>query len=393
MSREKGKIGAVILGGSFHSLGAARNLAKHSVPVCVLDSSPCVSRFSRAVEHFFECPSVDDEDEFVAFLVQIATERNMEGWVLFPSTDENVRILAQNRSRLGEHYAITIPPWETIQFLYDKRLTHQMALAKGVPIPKTYNPQSVDELDSLDLDYPVVLKPAISKRFMAATKKKAWRVKDKQELMNLYIQTAGIIDSSEILVQELIPGRAENLYSFVGYFREGLPVAGMSARRPRQHPMDFGRASTYVESVDLPELEMLSKRFLEGTDFFGLAEVEFMYDQKDAQFKLLEVNPRIWGWHTIAIHAGLDLPYLAYADTLGQQVDVGPLRDGVSWVRLVTDFPTAVQEIMGRRLSVGQYLTSISNGTTFAVLSFSDPLPFVADLLLGPYNYFKGRGF
>jgi predicted ATP-grasp superfamily ATP-dependent carboligase len=157
--------------------------------------------------------------------------------------------------------------------------------------------------------------------------------------------------------------------------------------------MDFGRASTYVESVDLPELEMLSKRFLEGTDFFGLAEVEFMYDQKDAQFKLLEVNPRIWGWHTIAIHAGLDLPYFAYADTLGEQFDVGPLRDGVSWVRLVTDFPTAVQEIVGGRLSVGQYLTSISNGTTFAVLSFRDPLPFVADLLLGPYNYFKGRGF
>ena len=33
--------GAVILGGSFHSLGAARNLAEHGVPVCILDSAPC----------------------------------------------------------------------------------------------------------------------------------------------------------------------------------------------------------------------------------------------------------------------------------------------------------------------------------------------------------------
>ena len=72
MDREKGKPGAVILGGSFHSLGAARKLAKHGVPVCVLDSGSCVSRFSRSVEQFFECPSADDEAEFVAFLIQIA---------------------------------------------------------------------------------------------------------------------------------------------------------------------------------------------------------------------------------------------------------------------------------------------------------------------------------
>lgn len=393
MDRGNEKPGAVIVGGSFHSLGAARNLAKHGVPVCVLDSAPCVTRFSRSVKRFLKCPSVDDEAGFVRFLVQNAAEKNMEDWVLFPSTDEHVRILAQHRERLRECYRVTTLPWDVIKFLYDKRLTHQLAKGQEIPVPETYNPENVDDLVSLSLDFPVVLKPAISKHFMSATKKKAYRANNKGELVGLYERMAGIIDPSEILIQELIPGRAENLFSFVGFFKDGVPIAGLCARRPRQHPMEFGRASTFVETVDVPELETLSTKLLTGIAFSGLAEVEFMYDPRDARFELLEVNARIWGWHTIAIRAGLDLPYLAYADALGEEINVGPVREDVKWVRLVTDVPTAFSELFSGRLTVRDYLASLSGGTTFAVLSLSDPLPFVADLFLGPYNYFSNRGF
>ena len=118
-----------------------------------------------------------------------------------------------------------------------------------------------------------------------------------------------------------------------------------------------------------------------------------MYDIKDGRFELLEVNPRIWGWHTIAIRAGLDLPYLAYADAIGKELLVGSAREGVKWVRLVTDIPTVVSEVLAGRLTIRQYLASMSGDVEFAVFSFSDPLPFIADLFLGPYNYVAGRGF
>lgn len=391
MKRSDGNPGAVILGGHFLSLGATRSLAKHGIPVYVLDSGLCVSRFSRHVRRFFKCPPEEDEARFVEFLLRIGTENNMEKWVLFPSTDESVRILAQHRERLSEHYTVTTPPWDVVKFLYDKRLTYQLALRQGVPVPETYNIGSVDDLASLNLDFPVVLKPAISAHLSTITKKKAYRANDMQELANLYEMMATIIDPSEILVQELIPGRAENLFSFVGFFKEGMTVAGLSARRPRQHPMEFGRASTFVETVNIPELETLATQLLKGIAYSGLAEVEFMYDQKDERFELLEVNPRIWGWHTIAIRAGLDLPYLAYADAVGKELTVGPVRQGVKWVRLVTDVPTAALEILMGRLTVRQYLASMSGDTEFAVLSLSDPLTFIADLLLVPY-YVKHRG-
>lgn len=384
--------GAIIVGGHFHGLGAARNLAKHGISVCVMDTGICLAQFSRYVRRFLKCPPTSDGAGFVDFLLQLAVNANLSGCVLFPSDDECVRIFAQHRERLSEHYLVTTPPWDVVQFVYDKRLTHRLATEQGVPVPETYNPGRVDDLVSLNLDFPVVLKPAISTHLSSVTKKKAYRANDMQELVSFYEMMAAIMDPSEILIQELIPGRAENLFSFVGFFKDGVTVAGMSARRPRQHPMEFGRASTFVETVNVPELERLATQLLQGIAYSGLAEVEFMYDQKDERFELLEVNPRIWGWHTIAIRAGLDLPYIAYADAVGKEFKVGPVRQGVKWVRVVTDVPTAVQEILARRLTVRQYLASMLGETEFAVLRLSDPLPFVADLFLVPYQI-KHRGF
>ena len=392
MDRGDGNPGAVIVGGHFLSLGAARSLAKNGIPVYILDNGLCVAQFSRHVRRFFRCPPEKDEARFVEFLLRIGTESNMEEWVLFPSTDESVRILAQHRERLSERYVVTTPQWDVVKFFYDKRLTYQLAMQQGVPSPETYNPDSLDDLVSLNLDFPVVLKPAISTHLSSVTKKKAYRANDMQELVSFYEMMAAIMDPSEILIQELIPGRAENLFSFVGFFKDGVTVAGMSARRPRQHPMEFGRASTFVETVNVPELERLATQLLQGIGYSGLAEVEFMYDQKDERFELLEVNPRIWGWHTIAIRAGLDLPYIAYADAVGKEFKVGPVREGVKWVRLVTDIPTAALEILAGRLTVRQYLASMFGDTEFAVLWLSDPLPFVADLFLVPYQI-KHRGF
>ena len=390
---ERDAPGAVILGGSFHSLGAARNLAKHGVPVCILESGTCVSRFSRAVSCFMTCPAADDEEAYIEFLLSAALDKGMEGWVLFPSTDETVRILAQQRDRLEDRYRVTTPSWDVIKYLYDKRLTHRLATECKVPAPETWMPSSVDELEALDLEFPVVVKPAISKQFMAATKKKAYRANDTAELIEIYETAASVIDPTEILVQELIPGRADNLYSYVGLFENGTPVAGLAARRPRQHPMEFGRASTYVEAVEAPELEALSTQLLRKVGYSGLAEVEFMYDTKDGRFEFLEVNARIWGWHSIAFQAGLDLPYLAYVSAIGQSISAGAVRDDAKWIRIVTDVPTAILEIAAGRLTVRQYLASMSGNLGFAVLSLRDPLPFIADIVLAPYNYVIGRGF
>ena len=101
------------------------------------------------------------------------------------------------------------------------------------------------------------------------------------------------------------------------------------AHRMRQHPMDFGRATTLAETVDIPELEVLGSKLLLAAGYEGLAEVEFMFDTRDNTYKLLEVNPRVWGWHTLAGRAGVDLPFLFYQDAVGEPAaDSAGVREG-----------------------------------------------------------------
>jgi predicted ATP-grasp superfamily ATP-dependent carboligase len=166
----------------------------------------------------------------------------------------------------------------------------------------------------------------------------------------------------------------------------------MTVRRRRQHPHDFGRASTFVETIDNPVLEHFATRFLSAIDYYGLAEVEFKIDPRDGQFKLHDVNTRTWGYHTLGLASGVNFPALLFADQLGLPVRPCSAVPGKQWVRLVTDIPSSLLDIMKGRLKPGEYLASMSSGFTEAVFSVTDPLPGLVELALLPYLMYK-RGF
>lgn len=199
---------------------------------------------------------------------------------------------------------------------------------------------------------------------------------------------------TELMVQELIPEGADVLYSLGCHFKNGRSRGHVVTHRMRQHPMDFGRATTLAETVDIPELEVLGSRLLRGANYEGLAEVEFMLDTRDHAYKVLEVNPKVWGCHTLAGRAGVDLPFLFYQDVLGEPIaDVSTFATGVKWVRPITDVPTALSEMLRRRLGLREYFASIRGAKEIAPdLSWDDPAPFVAEFLLIPYLWAK-RGF
>jgi predicted ATP-grasp superfamily ATP-dependent carboligase len=159
----------------------------------------------------------------------------------------------------------------------------------------------------------------------------------------------------------------------------------MVVRRTRQHPPEFGRASTFVETIELPELEALSEKFLRSIDYYGLVELEYKLDPRNGEFKLLDVNGRTWGYHTLGCRAGVDFPYLEYADQIGEAMPPCRAQAGVSWIRLVTDVPTSVLEVMGGRQNWRTYVRSLRDYSVESVASREDPLPALAEFAFIPY--------
>ena len=382
-------LGAVIIGGDFASLEVARNLDKYGVMVCSLGSATSVARFSRSVGRFVKLPSGLKDEELLDFLEAMAEKCRIRGWVLFPFSDEHLRIVTQHSARLAEYFVLTTPPWETIKYFYDKRLTYTLAQEVGIPMPHSCVPGNIDQLASLDVEFPVVLKPAITSHFTQTSNRKAYRADDRHELQKFYGVMSQVIPSSEVIVQDFLPEPSKNLFSFAGYYRKGELIVGLSVKRTRQFPMDFGRQSSFVETVELPELRELASQLLQAIHYTGLAEIEFMWNVKRARFELLEVNARLWAWHGLAVAAGLDIPYVAFAETLGLNSPIGTVRQGTKWVRPWTDMRAAAQEILSGTLSIRQYLISLRGKTVFSLFSLSDPIPFIAEPLLLLLNRLK----
>lgn len=385
-------VGVLITGGDFQALGALRALSGRGIPVFLADHELGIARYSRHPHRFFRSPPPSHEKAYLRFLLEIGRRKPVAGSVLLPNSDEAVYVISRNRRALSAAYRVATPPWDVIRNVYIKRNTYEVAEALGVPVPRVVPAGSLDELLSRRLDYPVVVKPSIRDHLYSQVKIKALRADNRRQLERAYRKVCRYIDPSEVIVQDYIPGGPQNLYSYCPFFRDGKAVAHVAARRARQHPMDFGHASTFAETVPADGMAEPAQRFLRAIGYYGIAEVEFMYDRRDRRYKLIEVNPRVWGWHTLALSAGVNLVEMMYRDQIGEAVASPPAPANARWMRLITDVPTVLGEMLRGRMRPMQYLRTVVGGTRDAVFRLDDPLPFLVEAALVPYLWMK-RGF
>jgi len=385
-------VGAVVVGGDYQGLGIVRSLGRQNIPVCVIDDEHSIARYSRYTTHTVTVRELRDERRTVETVLEIGQRLNLLGWVLYPTREETVAAFARYRSLLSPFFRVPTPEWDTTEWCWDKRKTYSLANELGIPTPRTWYPQSADELEQITGDPPYAVKPAIKEHFIYATKVKAWRANDRTELRQLYQRAAAQVGPGEVMIQELIPGGGSQQFAYCAFFKDHNAVGSIVVRRSRQHPPEFGRASTLVETIDLPILEELSKRFLSAINYYGLVEMEYKLDDRDGRYKLLDVNGRTWGYHSIGQTAGVDFPHMLFADQIGKLVEPQRGRAGVKWVRLLTDVPTAALEILRGRQDLRAYVRSLRNIDIESVFNRKDILPGLVELALFPYLAVK-RGF
>lgn len=384
--------GAVVIGGDYQGLGIVRSLGRRGIPVCVVDDERSIARYSRYTSFARRVSSLRGNRETVDALLDLARKRDLEGWVLYPTRDETVAALSLYREELVKVFRVPTPCWETVNTIWDKRNTYKLAKELGIPAPRTWYTRNVEDLEQVEGHFPVALKPAIKEHFIYATKDKAWRADSMAQLRELFQEASKFVPPGEIMIQDLIPGDGACQYAYCCFFKQGKSVAGVVACRRRQHPHDFGRASTYVETVELPLLEDYAQRFLRAIDYYGLVEVEFKRDPRDGEYRLLDVNGRTWGYHTIGRRAGIDFPYLLFADQMRLPVDTAKGKPGIRWIRLLTDLPSGIVGILQGHFDMLTYARSLLQIDEEAVFSIEDPLPGLAEVALFPYLFVK-RGF
>jgi predicted ATP-grasp superfamily ATP-dependent carboligase len=363
----------MVLGSGHVGLGLVRSLGRHGIPVVTLSdrySLPGVSRYSQRCLSWPNGNQAQQAD----YLLALADRQRLSGWTLFPTSDESAAVIARHHAALGDRFVLTIPPWEIFRWAYDKRLTYQLAAQLGVDHPVTHYPASRAALADLECTFPAILKPAIKEGHNAFTSGKAWRVEDRRELLAEYERASALVPPETIMVQALIPSGTTAQLSFAALCLEGRTLASVVAQRTRQFPSDFG-IGTFVETLDRPEIEAPARRMLAGMRHSGLMEMDFIRDERDGRYHLLDMNARPWSWHALGRRAGVDFPYLLWRLAHGERVRERRGRVGARWIHLVPDVQTALHQIRRGQMSVHHYLRSILGPMEGAVFALDDPLP------------------
>ena len=380
--------GALVIGGNLNGLSIARSLGRRGVPVWVVTPPNIkLASYSRYTRRTLPWPNGDGEVQ-AAYLLELAERYQLNRWVLLPTSDESAALLSKFHALLSRRFRVSTPVWDVLRWAYDKRLTYKLAAEQQVDYPHTIYPACEADLARASCALPGILKPATHATTNRFTADKAWPVDSREELLVRYRQARELIPPDLILVQERIPGGGESQFSYAALCCDGQPIASLTARRTRQYPIDFGHSSSFVETLDVPEIVAPSRRLLAAIRYTGLVEVEYKFDARNGRYKLLDINPRLWTWATLGARAGIDFPYLLWQMLLGLPVQEKVGRTDVRWVRMITDVPAAIHEMARGRLSPGAYVRSLRSPLEFSVTALDDPLPGLVEVPLFAYKHF-----
>jgi D-aspartate ligase len=313
-----------------NGLAAIRSLGRQGLRVLALDHRPYALGFrSRYAEPRLAPDPLDDEDGFIEALRSIAEETNGP-LPVFPTHDEHVNAIARHAGVLDERYRFPFPSWEVLERIQSKRHQLETAEAAALPVPRTFHPTSREEALAAGeaLGFPVMVKPSANVGFRRSHGRQLFRCQTPAELERAYEAAAPY----EPMVQELIPGGDEELYTLGSYVsRDGEALGLFSGHKLRQTRGYMGSARI-GEAVWVEEVVEQGLAFLRALGYHGISQVETKRDPRDGRYKLMEINPRLWQWHSLAAACGVDLPYIAYRDLVGDPLPPARMHgDGKRW--------------------------------------------------------------
>lgn len=383
--------GAIIIEGHVQGLSNTRSLGAAGVPVIVVDTGGnCVAKHSKYCTEFHKCPAYESDD-LADFLVELARNKKLDGWLLLPSNDHAVLTLSRNKSRLEEFYKLITPDLNIIENIYDKSRLLEKARAVAVPVPCTFYAQDADITD-FALNFPVITRGRFGLDFYKAAGRKAFLASDIEELREQLAFIERHISAPNTLTQELIPDDGTNkTISFCAFCVAGDIKTFWMGEKLREHPVRFGTA-TFARSVYVEECYSQSIPLLKALNYTGVCEVEYLKDPRDGQYKLIEINARTWLWVELARACGVDLAKLAYEYVNGIDSQYPQKYEtGLCWINPFTDVAYAAKSVFKGQLNPIKYVKTLLKRKKANALFVRDDVKPGLAYFASMYNFLKNR--
>jgi carbamoyl-phosphate synthase large subunit len=277
-------------------------------------------------------------EEFVLALSRVIDEAGVD--VLLPTVDEEIAALCREPvlSHLSELVKFMLPDQEAAWKALDKYRTVFESKRANLPVPETIVVTDMAEAGKRaeELGYPLVVKPSRSRGARGVS-----YVGDESLLEEAWGRAA--TEGGQVLFQEFVPGPVYTVGTVCD--SEGAIAASIVLMKTKEVPPSGGVAVS-GKTVANPDLQDLGERFVTCLGWRGPGSVEIKLDERDGSYKLMEVNPRLFGYNYLAAVAGVNLAEVTVRLALGEEVEPRrSYREGVSFVRAPHDI--IVEEEIG----------------------------------------------
>jgi carbamoylphosphate synthase large subunit len=219
-----------------------------------------------------------------------------------PLDDTAVLLCAE--VKLPDDVILIGPRGDSSQIALDKRRQIDLAGKVGFAVPPSQSFENEREILEHEVDFPVVVKPALAMRKNGASlsKERTWICSDRNELR---LALADSTNGAPMLLQKYIVGEGQGLF---GLATSRGVIAWSGHRRLRMmNPHGSGAsACTVVEKIDA-DCKAAAERFVAACEWRGLFMIE-MLREESGRLWFMEFNGRPWGSMALARRIGLEYP-------------------------------------------------------------------------------------
>ncbi|ADE01645.1 carboxylate--amine ligase [Haloferax volcanii] len=354
----------------------------HTVMASEHDDTPAAS--SRFCDELVRIPT--PKDDLVAYkdaLVGIAARPDVK--TVIPTRPEDGYVFSKYRDEFEQYVDLVVPDFETLRRVHDRKLLYEAAVEAGVPMPRT---RLFSEIESFD--EPSIIKPRYN--VVAGEYVEGYDPHEYDIVKSVrHVRPGDRPDADEIyaemkhdpIVQDYVP--TEDKYMFAALYDHGEPLATFQHLQIRGDSYTGG-GGVYRTSVYDPELEAVARKLLGHIEWHGLACIEYLKDAETGEFKLIEINPRMWQSLPSTVRAGADFPYYYWLQATGQKHRIEPgyelgvgthyLWGELGYVMSVRRDDSPLVERPSFVKTVWEVAASIYREPRFDLARLDDPVPF-----------------
>jgi D-aspartate ligase len=305
------------------TLAFLNSLGEHDIPVNVYGSSMLgATRWSRFASSYQRCPPIDEPAKFLPWL----TAQLRAGLItrVAPTSDLIAYYLSALRDEFPPDVRRTIPMLAEMESCLIKSRFAAVCAEKGVATPATFAPTNLDEALSFakQIGYPLVLKA--KSHLAVGMAERGAVVETEQQLRERFVPYDFIAGHECLavrypelrlpLLQRFVPSAGQRVYSVSGFkdARLGIVTAALSYKC-EQWPPKVGISTHQVGSNN----QGILRDGMAAVDQLiscGIFELELLVDGAD--LLAIDLNPRSFGFMSLDIARGSDLPWLWFQSTL-----------------------------------------------------------------------------